>query len=279
MLNASRQAVYLASQPEPFLHNLRKDPAMSFEKIKAVARQFGMYRTARWLHLHTMSREQLGDFRREVIFYSHIVPPGSLCFDVGANYGSKSQVFLKLGAIVVAFEPQRDCMDELKARIGTRADLVPVNAAVGSTPGHRTLFIESYRPASSLLKDWQGEVIGSIEVPVTTLDHAIAEFGVPRYCKIDVEGYELEVLEGLSHPIPVVSFEYHLRRDGVSQALACLDHLAQFGHIFVNITPAEKPIFARSEWWEKSDFVRFFQQSVPGMPGYDYGDIFVKLAS
>ena len=47
-----------------------------------------------------------------------------------------------------------------------------------------------------------------MEVKVTTLDQLIQEYGLPVYCKIDVEGYELQVLQGLSTPIPMLSFEY-----------------------------------------------------------------------
>ncbi len=139
-----------------------------------------------------------------------------------------------------------------------------------------TLYIESYRPASSLVKDWQGEVVATREVPVTTLDAAIGKFGVPQYCKIDVEGFELEVLTGLSRAIPVISFEYHLRRDGASQALACIDYLSGFGKVLINVTPAEKPHFAQLRWLEKNAFTDFFLETVPALPGYDYGDIFVR---
>jgi hypothetical protein len=128
------------------------------------------------------------------------------------------------------------------------------------------------------VKNWQGEVVGSVEVPVWTLDQAIAKFGVPHYCKIDVEGYELEVLKGLSQVIPTLSYEYHLRNDGVIQALTCLDYLSQFGELLINITPAEQPFFAGTQWWVKNDFIGFFRQIVPQLRGYDdYGDIFVKI--
>jgi FkbM family methyltransferase len=186
-------------------------------------------------------------------------------------------VFLRLGAKVIAFEPQRDCIQELQARLGSHPHLVPINAAVGSSSGQRTFYIERHRTASSLVKDWQGEVVGSVEVPVTTLDDAIAKFGVPQHCKIDVEGYELEVLKGLSRAIPTLSYEYHLRQDGATRALACLDYLSSFGELLVNITPAEKPVFAGAQWWGKNDFIDFFRRAVPQMRGYDYGDIFVKF--
>jgi FkbM family methyltransferase len=223
-----------------------------------------------------MNRTKLRAFRDELAFFSQFVEPNMLCFDVGANYGDKSEVFLRLGAKVIAFEPQPDCFNELRARLGPNPRLVSVNAAVGSSPGRTTMYVERHRTASSLLKDWQGEIEGSIEVPVTTLDNAIAKYGTPHYCKIDVEGYELEVLKGLSHEIPVLSYEYHLGDGKAEAALACLEYLSSKSEVLVNITPAEKPVFGAPEWLEKSEFIAFFRNRVPHMQGYGYGDIFVK---
>jgi FkbM family methyltransferase len=251
---------------------------MAFETIKACARMFGMYRQARWIHRHLIHRDELRVFQDEVAFYADLLKPGSLCFDVGANYGTKSEVFLQLGAKVIAFEPQYDCIQELQARLCPHPHLVPINAAVGSSAGQMTLYVHRYRTCSSFVKDWQGEMaIERVEVPVSTLDNAIAKFGMPQYCKIDVEGYEFEVLNGLSIAIPLVSFEYHLQQDGVSRALACLNYLSRLGTLAVNITPAEKPVFAATQWWGKDEFIDFFSREVLQMPGYYYGDIFVKI--
>jgi FkbM family methyltransferase len=47
----------------------------------------------------------------------------------------------------------------------------------------------------------------SMTVPVTTLDKAIDEFGVPTFCKIHVEGFESDALKGLSKPIPLLALD------------------------------------------------------------------------
>lgn len=250
---------------------------MSYDIVKTCARKLGMYRTALWVNRHLINRDALRDFQDELAFYAQFLAPGTLCFDIGANYGAKTEVFLHLGARVIAFEPQHDCMDELQARIGPHPRLVSVNAAVGASAGRSTFYINEQRAASSLVKEWQGEVVGTMDVRVTTLDDAIAEYGLPQYCKIDVEGYELEVLKGLTQPIPVLSFEYHARHGGIEQALACLDYLSGLGELLINITPVEKPMLAGVKWWMKSDFAEFFRLAVPQMREYDYGDIFVKF--
>ena len=87
----------------------------------------------------------------------------------------------------------------------------------------------------------------------------------------------MEVLRGLSRTIPALSYEYHLRGDGPAKALECLDYLSTLGKLRVNITPAEKPVLARAAWWDKDAFSDFFRTEVPRMPGYDYGDIFIRV--
>ena len=247
---------------------------MTFNLIKKCAKSLGLYRTARRVHRHTMARDQLRTIKEELVFFSDLLGQDDLCFDVGANYGAKTEVFLRLGAKVVSFEPQKDCIEELQSRLGANPRLVTVNSALGSGSGVSTMHVERNRTASSLIKDWQGEVIDTIEVTVTTLDDAIAQFGVPRYCKIDVEGYELEVLRGLSQPIPTLSFEYHFRGDGVARSIACLEYLSNFGELAINVTPAEKAVFVGDQWRDKDSFIEFFRHERSRLS--DYGDIFVK---
>ena len=250
---------------------------MSFERINPCTRGLGLYRVARWVNRNFINRSELHAYRGDLKLYRQFIKPGSLCFDVGANYGAKSEVFLKLGAKVVAFEPQQDCYQEMHARLGKNSRLITIQAAVGSEPGTATMHIEKLRTASSLIQNWQGEIEGAIEVPVTTLDEVIAEHGVPDFCKIDVEGFELEVLQGLSHRLPALSLEYHLRDAGKQKVVNCLEYLEQFGKLLLNIVPAKSSELACPTWQEKSEFLEFFFNSVPNMTGFDYGDIYVKI--
>src|SRR5262245_14614026 len=89
---------------------------MSYSVIKSLARRAGLYRQTRWIYRHVLNREDFRHFELERALYRPFIHPGDLCFDIGANYGFKTEVFLSLGARVVAFEPQPDCCQELKAR-------------------------------------------------------------------------------------------------------------------------------------------------------------------
>jgi hypothetical protein len=81
----------------------------------------------------------------------------------------------------------------------------------------------------------------SVTVPVTTLDSLIALHGEPAFCKIDVEGFEREVLKGLSRPLARLSFEFHA--EFIGEALACLERLRELGMYRFNFTQENRPVF------------------------------------
>ena len=84
------------------------------------------------------------------------------------------------------------------------------------------------------------------EVAVTTLDELIARHGRPRFCKLDVEGFEAEVLRGLSAPIPALSLEYLPAAIGV--ALEAVERLAGLGAYRFNLTEGERMRWLWPEW-------------------------------
>jgi hypothetical protein len=86
----------------------------------------------------------------------------------------------------------------------------------------------------------------AIPITVTTLDALIAQHGKPVFCKIDVEGYELAVLEGLSHPIQALSFEYISAT--VEASLACLSRLEALGRYEFNWSRGESHRLQSPNW-------------------------------
>jgi FkbM family methyltransferase len=245
--------------------------------LKRAAISSGIYIPVRFLYRHLLNREQLRRFRRDTAFFSQMVEAGSLCFDVGANIGEKAEALLYAGARVVAFEPQPDCVSELQARCGHRPQFTARQAALGSQVGEATLYIHSSHTSTSLAPEWQGGSEHSIRVQVTTLDRAIGEFGMPSFCKIDVEGWELEVLKGLTRPIPLISFEYHQIEGGLEKVVACLDHLGHLSGLSINITPSENLEFAFPEWCSREEFLSRFPSEFRGRHQFFYGDIFVRM--
>src|SRR6201991_2670596 len=161
-----------------------------------------------------------GRHRRMVRFYGEFLGPGDIGFDIGAHVGSRVRAWRKLGARVIAVEPQPDCLRVLRLFFGRDRRVTILPEAVGARAGRARLGISTAPPAvSSMSPDWIESVTAdqsfswvrwdrSVEVDVATLDDLIAAHGEPAFCKIDVEGFEVEVLAGLTRPLRALSFEY-----------------------------------------------------------------------
>ena len=244
--------------------------------VKSLAITTGLYRQVRWLS-RRLRRAQLLSHVRQVEFYRSLVPQGCLCFDVGANIGEKSEAMLKAGLRVVAFEPNPLVLPELRARLEREKDWTLVVAAVGSQAAVLTLHAARDHGKTSLSTNIRQEIVARFHVPVITLDSAIAAFDQAFFCKIDVEGWETEVMRGLTRPLPLISFEFHLNDPGIADTLGCLAHLQALGQWSVNICPAESSYFFLPEWEPLERFAAWFPGDLAtSLPVDTYGDIFVK---
>lgn len=223
--------------------------------------------------------------RRLARFYASWTAPGDLCFDIGAHVGNRLRAWRRLGARVVAVEPQPLFMGWLRLCYGSDSDVILLEQAVGAEPGLGTLLVSRRTPTvSTLSAAWVGVVkqdasfvkvrweAGS-PVRVTTLDELIARFGEPAFCKIDIEGYELEALRGLSQPLPALSFEYIPAT--VEIALGCLDRLAALGDYRFNLTVGEGLQWRSERWLPGADIAAWLKGLRPGDRS---GDIYARLA-
>jgi FkbM family methyltransferase len=250
-----------------------------FAKLKELSIRLGLYRPARWFCRHILSRGELRTFRNERSFYRQFIRPGDLVFDIGANVGFKTEVFLALGARVVSFEPQSECHRELVARCHGCRGFTPVRAAVGAEPGRADLHVHRYGPMSSLIAEWGSDTVRVESVPVTTLTEAIRDYGQPSFCKIDVEGFEYEVVKNLSVPIRLVSFEYHRTPADLAKMNECIRHLARLGPVRLNVTPGDVSQLMFSDWLAPDIFLERFYAEVVDSSGQDYGDVFVEFVN
>lgn len=236
----------------------------------------GAYSSARWLYRH-LRPGHLRAYRNAVRFYENILPPSALCFDIGANIGEKSEAMLRAGAQVIAFEPSPEALPELRARCRQYGNWQLVIAALGSSPGVKKLYCSRDSARASLDENWNRDVRRVCYVPVLTLDLAIEAFGKPYYCKIDVEGWEMEVLRGLNQPIPLLSLEFHLWESEIKKTLSCLEHLAGYGDSYANIAAAESSNLIFPDWLPLREFKEWFPGDLPDrLAGDLYGDIFIR---
>ncbi|MEM7076233.1 MAG: FkbM family methyltransferase [Pseudomonadota bacterium] len=215
-------------------------------------------------------------------FYRGILMPGDVAFDVGAHVGTRTRAMRAAGAQVVAIEPQDLFVRFLRHSLPR--DVTLIAAALGASEQQASMAVSSrYPTVSSLKPDFVTEAkhapgFGHVRwdrqqnVTMTTLDRLISEFGVPRYIKVDVEGYELDVLSGLSRPIELVSVEYLPGFAGLTRA--AIERMLQLGSCRFNPLVGEQTTFLWPEWRDAAATVAWLESLAADAPS---GDLFARF--
>lgn len=202
--------------------------------------------------------------------YSEFIKPNWVIFDVGANIGNYSKVFIDLGAKVYAFEPQKYCKNILKKRFKKNAKFILIGSAVGSLVSKGVLHRSDTHTIASMDSAWISKVNNSKrfgkknwnkkeEVEITTLDMQIKKLPFPNYIKIDVEGFEYNVLKGLNTSVPFISFEITLP-EMYDQALECIVEISKLGNYSFFISKTDKIV--DNIWLQKEEIIKEIAQLV-----------------
>lgn len=223
--------------------------------------------------------------RRLKAFYEQFVKQGDLCFDIGAHVGNRTDAWLSLGAKVIAIEPQPECVKYLHRRFKGNSLVQIVDQAVGANPGETILHISSANPTISTTSGdlWRKQIRQDARYPiqwdeqvcvrVTTLDELITRFGVPAFCKIDVENAEFEVLSGLNQPLTQISFEYY--PPAMQNTYSCIARIHALGDYAFNWSFGES-LRLESQNWLNAEELRTVLQGF--RTRHQYGDIYARLA-
>jgi len=216
-----------------------------------------------------------------ISFYSPFIKRGDLCFDIGASVGDKTRIFLKLGARVICVEPLKICVKMLYESFGHNKNVIIVGKAIGEKDGYGVLSIcDDYYTLSTLSNKWMtdGKYATKFSwtrtqrVKITTLDNLIKLYGLPRFCKIDVEGFEENVLKGLTQKISYLCFEFH--KELFDEMKKCIEHLSSLGSLEFNFVLGEGAKLYLSEWISSD---KLFEVLNSIKEEYLWGDIFVKF--
>lgn len=220
-------------------------------------------------------------------FYRPFIQPGAPVFDIGAHLGDRASAFAALGARVVALEPQPRLfrwLERLTRRSG-RVTCLPL--AAGARPGRLQLTSSRANPSvASLSPSWREQVRSAqagfaavdwdeqLSVEVTTLDALIERYGEPAFCKIDVEGFEAEVLAGLSRPLAALSLEFV--QGALDRALACVERLDALGCYRYQVVAGEQRRFFLKDWIEAAELRDWLESGAGGLTS---GDLYARLRS
>ena len=229
---------------------------------------------------HAIPRRQ----RRMRRFYRQFAKPGDLVFDIGAHVGNRARALAALGCRVIALEPQPDFARMLRLLFGRNSRIEVVEAAVTGASGEEWLDVSERTPTvSTTAAAWReararepgfGGVEWGRRVRVRTLtaDALIARYGRPAFIKIDVEGGEPAVLDGLTMAVPALSFEY--LPGAIDEVRACVDRLwvlSGESRYEFNWSVGESYELASPEWLDGDGIVTALGTSARS------GDVYARL--
>lgn len=218
--------------------------------------------------------------------FDYIIKKGDLVFDVGLNEGSKSRLFLDLGAKVVGFEPQRTCYENAIKNLGENTSFIAENIALDMNKGYSDIYIASYHTISSMSEAFIRETSKQrfrgfnwgqkVSVETDTLDNMILKYGTPKFIKIDVEGYELNVLRGLTREIDFISIEFNPELK--TTTFECIEYLDSIYSkpLSYNYGYRDDTEFKFNEWLTKGEIYDFLQPIVDYE--FEFGDVYIKIS-
>jgi FkbM family methyltransferase len=256
-------------------------------KISQLTRNLGLYGSLRAAKSR-MDRLKPRNIRHRSLsreFYRQFFAPGDLVFDVGANVGSRTEVFLDLGARVIAVEPQPPCQEVLTRLFGRNNRFKLVPEALGAQSGEAQMFVGDALVLSTLSPGWVSKMreskrFGEFEwnkeatVQVRTMDSLVAEQGEPAFCKIDVEGFELEVIKGLTRPLNALSLE--VASEHADAIIAAFDRLDGLGKYEYNYSVSESMAMSMDCWVDGAQIRKYIRY---GLGPNIFGDVYARRAT
>jgi FkbM family methyltransferase len=145
----------------------------------------------------------------------------SLIFDVGAHKGEDAEFYLRKGFRVIAIEAMPEFCESISVRLSEHVRsgaLTVLNLAISNVPGDVRFYADEMNTVwGTTNRSWveRNKSLGAGKGRTFTIRSAklaeiMKEHGIPRYCKIDIEGNDLEALsslESIAEPPPLISIE------------------------------------------------------------------------
>jgi FkbM family methyltransferase len=195
-----------------------------------------------------------------------LINRGDLYFDIGAHLGEKSKPFIEKKIRTIMVEPLPACVKSLKKLYCKNSIVKIIPKGLGSKNTKKILSINKQMPTTSTFaKHWKSGRFsnltwsGKTQIQITTLDNLIKKFGNPQYIKIDVEGYELNVLKGLTKKSGIISFE--ITSEFFSDAIKCLNYLKKLSYNSFTFSIGEQKKFF-SDWSDYKTIINLIKKEI-----------------
>lgn len=220
---------------------------------------------------------------KRIIFYSKLFNKNDLVFDIGANRGNRVEAFIKIGAKVVAVEPNPELANKLRNKYN-RSRVEVIQKAIGDKEGLVDLYINDADVLSTVSLDFIektkktgrfGEFSNrfkqKIKVEMIPITHLFEKYGYPVFIKIDVEGLEYKIIKTLTdNKVNKLSFEFAIP-ETYEDTLQSIEHLHSIGYKKFNISFGESMEFISNLNMEYNDFKKLIKH----LPKMSWGDIYV----
>lgn len=189
----------------------------------------------------------------------------SLAFDIGGNLGEKSEILRKKFDSVVLFEPNPNLKTYIEKKF-ENSNVIVDNRAISSVSGEQIFYISDYHYISTLYEPWTNNSRFSndyswseqITVSSITLDDAIEEYGIPKYIKLDVEGFETTILKSFNKLLPDTVFSFEFVEEQKEELKLTLNHLSQLGYNNFSLIFNDNLLFDYNiTWYKFYEFVPF----------------------
>ncbi len=256
---------------------------------KKILSGLGLLAVAQEIHYRLSFLNKNSSHPRKLVFqfYRQFIAKGQLVFDIGANIGDRVVVFDELGGNIVAAEPQVHCVSKMQKSFAGKRNIHIENIGLGEKDGEMDFFICDEDDRLSTFSNDQMEnsfFSGNTKwnrkevIKVLTLDGLISKYGMPGFCKIDVEGFEVNVLKGLHQPIPALSFEFSSKQSDKAEECMLLLKRINSNYKF-NVCFGEPYGLFLPDWTDADRVLHAIQEQDRVSPTHAWGDIYAKLSS
>ena len=193
-----------------------------------------------------------------------------MMWDIGANVGEVSLHFSRICDKVIAFECNPNLVSKLHRQFdGT--NVVVDKRGLADTCGIKHFKICDASTLSTFSEEWttdcrfSKEHYWDIEIPVDviTLDAAIEEYGKPDYVKIDVEGYEYNVIKGLTKCLEHTIFSFEWVEEQTEDIKKIIEYVRSIGYTKFYYTDRDGVLVNENITWYDWDELDFFEDITP----------------